>query len=132
MSGTPRFKGVAIELGGTTYIVPPLTLGSFEDHADAIKGFDPTAPTPASVRLVVDLLTAALRRNYPEMTRDTVRDLVDLQTMVPVMYALMGVSGAVEGGEGNPGATARAGTGSLSTPSSPPVSAGPSSTAAST
>jgi hypothetical protein len=129
--GALRFKGVALELGGDTFVVPPLTLGAFEDHADALRSFD-GQPSVANVRMVVDLLTRALQRNYPDITRDEVRERVDLQSMSAVMFALMGVSGATEAAAGNTGATATLGTGSPSMPASPPVSDGPSSTAAST
>lgn len=122
LAETPRFKGVSLELGGHTFIVPPLTLGAFEDHAEQLKNFSGREPSLSDVKLVVDLLTAALQRNYPSVNRKAVRRLVDLQTMVPVMYALMGVSGAVEGGEGNHRATANSGTGSPSMPSLRPVS----------
>ena len=115
MSATPRFKGVALTLGDETFVVPPLTLGAFEDHGDALRAFD-GSPSKDNVRLVVDPLTSALKRNYPEITREKVRDLVDLSTMSQAMFALMSVSGATEAPEGNTVATATGGTGSPSSP----------------
>ena len=32
-----RVKGIPLELGGTTYIVPPLSLGALEQLKDALE-----------------------------------------------------------------------------------------------
>lgn len=128
---TPRHAGVPIDLDGTPHVLPPLTLGAIEDYEARIKQAG-AAPPPG---LVIDLLHRALRRNYPELTREQVAEGVDLQGMAAAFRSLMGVSGFAarveDGGEGNPTATAP-GTGAPSMPTSPPVSAGASSTAAST
>jgi hypothetical protein len=85
-----KVPGVELNLGGTIYTVPPLSLGTLEKLQKESKDF--TAST-ASVTTVIDATTAALKRNYPEMTRDAVAELIDLSMMADVMGAVMDVSG---------------------------------------
>lgn len=90
---TAKFKGVNVEFSdGTVLVVPPLTLGAVEvlqDRLEAFKG----GLDKESIALAVDATLMALSRNYPEMTRDKVMDLVDLSNMCEVMEAVMDVSG---------------------------------------
>ena len=55
----------------------------------------------ADSKLVVDCLHGALVRNYPDMTRADVADLVDLGNMEEVMTAVMKRSGLVSAQEAN-------------------------------
>ena len=77
--------GIELTLGGTAYLVPPLSLGAIERFQDALK----KPPTPS---LVIDVATASLRRNYPDMTRDAVAELIDTANCAIVFDAIMGVS----------------------------------------
>ena len=128
MSGTPKHKGVEIQLDGKPYIVPPLSLGAIEDLQPEIEA----AGARPSAKLVIDLLHRALQRNYPSITREQVREGIDIGAMLEVFGAVLGVSGFTAQAEaGNLKATAP-GTGAPSMPISAPVSAGPGSTAEST
>jgi len=141
MSQAPRFKGLPIDLGGTTYIVPPMNAGTFEDFEDRIAALQ-GGQEPRPVALVVDLLHRSLRRNYPEISREVVRDHVDLDNWTELFAMVMGQSGyrqwaEAEAAQGNARAiqilqTLNPGAGSPPTPTLPPPSAGPSSTAEST
>lgn len=91
MSGTPKFKGVEVELGNSVYVVPPLPLGAIEVFQERMAAFTGGVDS-ASVKFAIDITHAALRRNYPEMTREDVADLVDISTMGTVIDAVMGVS----------------------------------------
>lgn len=77
--------GIELTLGGTKFTVPPLSLGAIERFQDALK----SAPTPS---LVIDVATASLRRNYPDMTREDVAEIVDTENCNAVFAAIMGVS----------------------------------------
>ena len=98
-------KGIKMELGGTVYVVPPLSLGAIETMQDRIGKFTAGASLE-SVGTVIDALHSALSRNYPEMTREQVSDLVDLGDMQEVMEAIMDVGGlkrkSLEPGEAQP------------------------------
>lgn len=141
MSSNPTHKGQRLELGGRTYIVPAMNAGTIEDFEDRIAALE-QGREPRPAMLVVDLLHRCLRRNYPDIDRDFVRDHVDLDNWCEIFAMVMGQSGyrqwaELEAAQGNERAlqilaTLKGGAGAPSTPTSPPVSDGPSSTAAST
>ncbi len=124
----PKYKGVQVDLGGQLYTVPPLTLGAIEDNEERIRNVE-ILPHTEQLRLTIDLAHAALRRNYPELTRDEVRELIDLGTAGAVYAAVMSVS--VPKADPGEAPAVASGTGQPSTPTSQPASAGPSTTAAS-
>lgn len=108
MTSTPKFKGVQIEFAnGEKYVVPPLTLGMVELLQDRLSAFT-GGMDKESVALVTDAVLMALNRNYPEVTREQLKDeLLDLGNMEEVMLAVMDVSGLrrkeQEKGEAQPG-----------------------------
>lgn len=85
-------KGIAIDLGGAEYTVPPLSLAAVEAFQDRLAGFDGTLSAP-SVGLVLDVAHAALKRNYVTITRAELAELIDLGNMGEVFEAVMDVSG---------------------------------------
>jgi hypothetical protein len=85
-------SGIPITLGdGKEYVIAPLTLGALEDHGDAINQMGDL--TAGSVKTAIDIAHSSLRRNYPDMTREQVRDLIDIANMDRVIEACMDVSG---------------------------------------
>lgn len=138
MISTPRYKGVPVVLGDTTYVLPAMNAGTFEDYEDRINALQ-AGQEPRPVGLVVDLVHRSLRRNYPELERDMVREHVDLDNWAELFAMVMGESGykqwaELEARQGNARAlqilkAMSPGTGAPSTPTSPLPSDGPSSTA---
>lgn len=62
--------GVEVDLGGTVYIVPPLSLGSIEFLQKRIAAYiDNGVMHPDSVGTVLEAARQALRRNYPDLGR---------------------------------------------------------------
>jgi len=91
---TPRVKGIEVTFSdGQTLIVPPLSLAAVEALQGRLAKYNGDM---SDVGLVIDALTSSLKRNYPEMTRDSVAELVDISNMQDVMYAVMNVSGLVK------------------------------------
>lgn len=88
-----RIKGVPVEMSGQTYVIPPLSLGALEQLQERLAAVNGDISDAAQVATVVDAAHAALRRNYPELTREAVAELVDVGNMVEVFEALMDVSG---------------------------------------
>lgn len=88
----PKVKGIPVELGGQEYIVPPLPLGFVEDNQDELSAFTGDL-SPASIKIIIDAACASLRRNYPELTREEVANLIDVGNMMEVFEAIMDVSG---------------------------------------
>lgn len=105
--------GIPMTLGdGKEYVIPPLTLGALEDlqdRIDKVAGVD-----SASIGTMIDVGLAALKRNYPDITREDVRQLMDLENMEEVFTSALDASGlkrralekttadpAIGGAEGN-------------------------------
>jgi hypothetical protein len=88
----PKINGVTLNLGGMDYVVPPLSLGALEVLQSRIEAFDGSM-NKESVATVIDCLHAALRRNYPDITREVVADMVDVANFGQVMNAVMNASG---------------------------------------
>lgn len=129
MSGALKFRGVHLTLGGVVYVMPALSLGAFEEHGEAMERID-QLPRKEQLSLTLTLAHRALQRNYPEMTREQVGELVDVHNASEVYAACLGASiPAKEADDAGEGGVMVGGTGSPSTPTSPPVSDGPSSTA---
>jgi hypothetical protein len=106
-----KIKGISLDLAGQLLVVPPLSLGAMEQLQDSLASFTGDISDRKQVATAIDAAHAALRRNYPEMTREDVAELVDVSNMVDVFQAVMDVSGArrkaaeaqaLEGQEGNP------------------------------
>ena len=94
MVAVVKIKGVPFDFGAETLIIPPLSLGSFEQLQERLTETHENAISPAYIALVVDTAHAALRRNYPELTRAQVSDMIDVANMQDVMACCMDVSGA--------------------------------------
>jgi hypothetical protein len=85
-------QGIKMKLGGAVYVVPPLSLGAIELMQERLSSFQAGANLEA-VSTVIDALHSSLRRNYPDITREQVSEMVDLGSMLEVMEAVMDVSG---------------------------------------
>ena len=100
---TVKVKGIALELGGSEYVVPPVALGPLEQLQQRISEFKGDIQDAKQVATVIDVAHAALKRNYPEITREEVGDMIDVGNMAEVFACVMDVSGmkrkALEAGE---------------------------------
>jgi hypothetical protein len=88
-----RVKGIPLELGGVTRIVPPLSLGALEQLQDGLANFTGDIREPQQITTLIAAAHSALRRNYPDVTREDVADWIDLENALQVMEAVMDVSG---------------------------------------
>lgn len=87
-----KFKGIKKPLGNVEYIIPPLSLTSLEALQDRLASYTGGADKE-SIATVIDSLHAALKRNYPEITRADIGELVDLGNMQEIMECVMDVGG---------------------------------------
>lgn len=95
---TPKIKGVPVEMGGEVYIIPPLTLGRldyFRERIAKASGDGANMLNPDTQRLALEVVHAALVRNYPDMTVDAVGEILDLGNMGEAFTATMDVSGVM-------------------------------------
>lgn len=89
-----KFEGVAINLGGTEYTVPPLSLGQIKKYKDLLSQIKVSNdPTVEDFDNLLTVIHAALSRNYPEITVEQLTEMIDLGNLGMVVQAVMGVSG---------------------------------------
>lgn len=91
-----KYPGVSIEFGnGQTYVVPAISLRHVYALQARLAAY--TGKLDAqSIDTVVETVHCALLRNYPDMTRDEVADMLDMRNMASVMKAVIGQTGLVE------------------------------------
>jgi hypothetical protein len=113
--------GVTITMGDADWVVPPLTLGQLRRLMPQLQQLGDVGGAMAEpqIAVLVDIVAAALQRNYPQLTAGAVEELLDLGNAAPVLAAVLTGSG-LQPGE----AAAVAGsTGPTSTGFSPPPAA---------
>ena len=92
--------GVAVAMGGQDWIVPPLTLGQLRRLMPKVRQLTEIGASmgEAQINVLIDIVTAALQRNYPETTPDKVENLLDLGNAGAVLNAVLTGSGLKPGG----------------------------------
>lgn len=97
-----KIPGTLVNLGGQNFVMPPLNL----DQVQQLEGTMATAKELATIREQIDamlpVLHAALSRNYPDLTIEELRPLVDMGNFAPVSAALYTSSGFVATKPGEP------------------------------
>jgi len=99
-------EGEEVSLGGTKYTVPALTLGQIrrmKDKIQALATLNPMTADDGNFNDFLDVVHAALGRNYPDLTREQLVDLIDLRNVKPLMQAIVNASGFVPAGEAKAG-----------------------------
>jgi len=125
--------GVAVMMGGREWTVPPLTLGQLRRLMPKVRELSEIGAQMGETQIgvLVEIVAAALQRNYPDITAETVENLLDLGNAGRVLNAVLTGSGlksrvplpgeAVAPGSGSGATTPIAATaGNISTVSSPP------------
>lgn len=94
-------EGVDVKMGGSTWIVPALSLGQIKRLKNKINGLHKIGEelTDEQIQDIGDIVHSAMSRNYPEVTRSEVEDMVDLANLQQVIKAVMAQSGLVQSGE---------------------------------
>jgi hypothetical protein len=114
--------GVTIAMGGRDWLVPPLTLGKLRRMMPKVRQLNEIGARMGEeqIGVLIELVTAALQRNYPDATESEVESLLDLGNAANVLNIVLTGSGLRPKGE------AAAVTGTISrtfTGSSPPPAA---------
>jgi hypothetical protein len=127
--------GVMVAMGGRQWTVPPLTLGQLRRLMPKVRQLTEIGVQMGETQIgvLIEIVAAALQRNYPEMTADTVENLLDLGNAGTVLNAVLTGSGLRSrelplGEVVAPGPNPGAGT---ANPASSPAMAGEISTASS-
>lgn len=92
--------GVAVAMGGEDWLVPPLTLGQLRRLMPKVRELTEIGASMGETQIgvLVEIVTAALQRNYPEVTADSVENLLDLGNASAVLNAVLTGSGLKPGG----------------------------------
>jgi hypothetical protein len=87
--------GVTIAMGGQDWLVPPLTLGQLRRLMPKVRQLIETDASmgETQISVLVEIVAAALQRNYPEATADMVENLLDLGNASAVLNAVLTGSG---------------------------------------
>jgi len=127
--------GVMVAMGGREWTIPPLTLGQLRRLMPKVQQLSEIGSQmgETQIEVLVEIVAAAMHRNYPEISVETVEDLLDLGNAGVVLNAVLTGSG-LRSREPSPGELPapglRPGAGTLAPPSSP-AAAGKKSTASS-
>ncbi len=115
--------GVPVTMGGQEWTIPPLTLGQLRRLMPKVRQLSEIGAQmgESEIAVLVEIVTVALQRNYPDATLEIVENLLDLGNAASVLHAVLTGSGldarvhsageAVAPGH-SPGATRPAGTAS--------------------
>lgn len=92
--------GVAVAMGGQDWIIPPLTLGQLRRLMPQVRQLTEIGASmgEAQINVLIDIVTAALQRNYPEATPEKIENLLDLGNASAVLNAVLTGSGLKPGG----------------------------------
>ena len=87
--------GVTIAMGGRDWLVPPLTLGQLRRLMPKVRQLTEIGASmgETQISVLVEIVAAALQRNYPEATADMVENLLDLGNASTVLNAVLTGSG---------------------------------------
>lgn len=135
------WPGVRFDFGGgRVYIVAALSLHALQTMRQQIAKLPTlTALDDEAIAIIIELVHAALKRNYTEITKTQVAGLLDVANMGEAYATVLDVAGVKRAEQtqqdslGNapaPAATLMTPPGATSTPSSPPEPDGPSPTSA--
>ncbi|MGH7044932.1 MAG: hypothetical protein ACREE2_00910 [Stellaceae bacterium] len=87
--------GVMVAMGGQQWTIPPLTLGQLRRLMPKVRKLTEIGAQMGETQIIVlvEIVTAALQRNYPDMTVETVEGLLDLGNAGTVLNAVLTGSG---------------------------------------
>lgn len=99
LSPSEMIEGESVRMGGRDYIVAPLNFTSLEllmPKIAALRMPENGMPSAKDFGAMVDVVHAALIRNYPRMSRKEVKSMLDMRNFRKVLQATLGVSGLEE------------------------------------
>jgi len=73
----PDYEGVPVKMGGREFIVPPLNFRSLKKFLPIIQTLQNESDPLKMMDIYVDILHAAFSRNYPELKKEELEELLD-------------------------------------------------------
>ena len=94
--------GTLLNLGGVEFVMPPLNLDQVNQFQEAIKSLGQKASPAENMEDALPIIQAALSRNYPDLTLDDLRGLIDMGNYTSATRALVTSSGFISAKAGEP------------------------------
>lgn len=89
-------KGRKVKIGSKDFILPPILLADLEIHEQDIDAVQQGAMGMKAFGVMRTVVLLALQRNYPEMTLDTLKPMLDAGNIGELFKAALAVGGLVE------------------------------------
>lgn len=90
------FDGVKVRIGRQEFVVPALSVRQvkrFRAVLNTLGRFKTAEPTDDEIDGLLEMLHAALSRNYPDVTVDQLADIVDLRNLPEIIGAIVAQTG---------------------------------------
>lgn len=88
-----KIPGTELNLGGRVLVLAPLNLDQVQAFDEKISGLGGDVPLRDAINAAVPIIHASLSRNYPDMTVDDVRGLLDVGNFRQALEAVVASSG---------------------------------------
>jgi hypothetical protein len=109
--------GEWVTFGLEQYRIPPLSFGALKELASKFEiAQKDDAPNDQRFDAVLDVVTLALQRNYPDITKAFVADLIDTGNFMAVFHTIARIAGMLRAQDQPPG---EAGASTGTEPTSP-------------
>lgn len=92
---TPPHQGVVILLGGEEFICPPLNFAQLQKILPRFRAMQVGELSIEWLVASVEIVHAALSRNYPDLTVEKVGEMLDMNNFSATLNTVMEVSGLV-------------------------------------
>lgn len=87
--------GQWIEFGDEAYRIPPLGFLAIQELGEEIKTLDGIRGMPTAVQMntIVDIVHAAIKRNYPSLPREEVVEMLDIGNFSRALGQVLQIAG---------------------------------------
>lgn len=90
-----KFAGQEIQMGDKMLVFPPLNFRQLKDQglraSMGAMGTIGTEATPEQIDAARDVIYACLVRNYPDLSKDSLEDMITMGNLRQCIRAMMGV-----------------------------------------
>lgn len=92
---TELLDGVTVKIGRRDFIVPPLNLKAVKRIGQLVPVMLREDGSAESIDAAVEVIHMAVRRNYPDLTREELEEELDLGNLAAVSLQIAEASGLV-------------------------------------
>lgn len=85
--------GEKIDIAGQEYVIPPLNFTGLEKYLELNERLTQAPAMKEQLTIMAEMLVIALKRNYPDLTVEQAKDMLDLQNWPDICAAIANTSG---------------------------------------